>query len=56
MSKNKTESEEIEIIKKMIHDYPNDYDLGKKIRDFFVSQGMLKEIQEKKLNKKGGNK
>ncbi len=52
MSENKTE-EGIEIIKQMIVDYPNDYDLGKKVRDFFVTRGALKN--KKESNKKREN-
>jgi hypothetical protein len=41
----------LETIHNMVIDYPNDGELGKKIREIFIEQA----IQEKNKRKKNGN-
>lgn len=50
MSDNKID--EIRTIEEMVIKYPNDLDLGKKIREHFVAKGIFKKtIAEVKENK-----
>jgi hypothetical protein len=50
MSDNKIE--EILTIEEMVRKYPNDLELGKKIREYFVAKGIFKKtIAEVKENK-----